>query len=668
MSFFSLKSQYQPTGDQPQAISKLVKGLRSGYTDQTLLGVTGSGKTFTMANIIAKVQKPTLVISHNKTLAAQLYQEFRDFFPDNKVGYFVSYYDFYQPEAYLPASGTYIEKEAQINELIDQLRLEATENILSGSDTLIVSSVSCIYNLGHPQNYQKNTYSLKIGQKINVRDFCLRLVKLQYRQNQFDFKRGTFRERGEHVDIYLSTQDLALRVKVEQAQVIELRLINPLTAKTEKTVDSLTIYPAKHYLVASQKLNRAYQQIKADLEKEVLSFTKQKKLVEAQRLNQRVNHDLEMIKELGYVNGIENYSRYFDGRSIGDPPFSLLEYFQYRYQNNWLLFIDESHMTIPQLNGMHNGDYARKKSLVEHGFRLKAAYDNRPLKFAELMSKKPPTIYFSATPSSWEIKQSKQVVEQLIRPTGIADPIVSLRPVKDQISDLVKEIGKVTKKKQRVLVTTLTKKIAEDLSFFLKDRGIKAHYLHSDVKTLQRSDILDKLRQGRYEVLIGINLLREGLDLPEVTLVAILDADREGFLRSRTALVQTMGRAARNSEGKVIIYTDKMTHSIAEAIKEVKRRRFAQLLYNKKHHINPKTIIKPIRSRLIAAQETDLKFYSIHSKVGTNALEAIKKDNLTAFDQKKIVSQLKRQMKSAAESLDFEFAAKLRDKIKELEN
>src|SRR3989339_296519 len=664
---FKLKSTFKPTGDQPQAISKLVDGLNKKYPDQTLLGVTGSGKTFTMANVIAQTQKPTLLISHNKTLAGQLYQEFRDFFPENAVSYFVSYYDFYQPEAYIPSSNTYIEKEAQINELIDKLRLEATSNILSRQDTLVVSSVSCIYNLGKPENYQKHTLTLAVGQPFDFKQFRLKLVQLQYGQNQFDFHRGTFRERGEHLDVYLSYQDLALRIKSEQGMITQLKLIDPLTAKTVKVVNEFELYPAKHYLVSGMEGKSIFKEIRTDLDHEVKLLERQKKLVEAQRLSQRVKHDLEMIEELGYVNGIENYSRYFDGRSLGEPPFSLLEYFQYRYGSDWLLLIDESHMTVPQLNGMYHGDYSRKKNLVDYGFRLKAAFDNRPLKFDEFLQKKPLTIYLSATPAPWEKARSKQIVEQLIRPTGITDPKISIRPVDKQIPDLIAEITKRAVKRQRTLVTTLTKRIAEDLAQFLIEKNIRAHYLHSDIKTLERSDILEKLRTGEFDVLIGINLLREGLDLPEVTLVAILDGDREGFLRSRTSLIQTMGRAARNTEGEVIIYTDKMTKSIQEAVEEVSRRRQAQTRYNQKHHLNPTTIIKPIRSRLVVESETDLKFYFGKGKFGLKTLDEIKSEALTVFDKKKLIRHLRSQMKKEADNLNFELAAKLRDKARLLE-
>jgi len=663
---FELQSAYTPTGDQPQAIAALVEGLKRRKKEQVLLGVTGSGKTFTMANVIAQTQLPTLLISHNKTLAGQLYQEFRDFFPKNAVSYFVSYYDFYQPEAYLPSSNTYIEKEAQVNELIDKLRLQATSNILSRSDTLVVSSVSCIYNIGKPENYQKHTIALRVGNKLNRQELRIELTRLQYLQNQFDFRRGTFRDRGESLDIYLSYQDLALRIKFFNDLVVELKLIDPLTAQTVAVLADFLIYPAKHYLVGGQ-YEDILKEIQRDLFSEVSALEAQKKLVEAQRLEQRVKHDLEMIQELGYVNGIENYSRYFDRRQTGDPPYSLLDYFQYKYGDNWLLIIDESHMTVPQLNGMYNGDFARKKNLVDFGFRLKAAFDNRPLKFAEFRKKAPQTVYVSATPAQWELDLSENTVEQLIRPTGIPDPLISIRSVNQQIPDLIEEISKLVKKKERALITTLTKRTAEDLAQFLKEKGINAQYLHSDIKTLERSDILDNLRKGKFDVLIGINLLREGLDLPEVTLVAILDADREGFLRSRTSLIQTMGRAARNTEGYVIIYTDKMTKSIVEAVEEVKRRREKQLTYNQEQQITPQTIIKPIRSRLVIDTEADLKFYFTDHKAGMKSLEEITPNALTGYDKTRIIRRLKTQMKKEAQNLNFEFAAKLRDKVRELE-
>lgn len=663
---FTLKSSFKPTGDQPQAIAQLLEGLQKGYRDQVLLGVTGSGKTFTLANVIEATQRPTLVISHNKTLAGQLYQEFREFFPKNAVSYFVSYYDFYQPEAYIPQSNTYIEKEAEVNELIDKLRLQATSNILSRRDVVVVASVSCIYNIGKPESYQEHTIQLRVGNKLERRQFTMELARLQYSQNQFDFRRGTFRDRGENLDIYLSYQDQALRIKLFQGVIAELKLVDPITAKTIQVLSDFVIYPAKHYLVGGQ-YEDVFKEIRRDLALEIKNFKQANKLIEAQRLEQRVSHDLEMIQELGYVNGIENYSRYFDRRACGEPPHSLLDYFEYSYGGQWLLLIDESHMTVPQLNGMYNGDWARKRNLIDYGFRLKAAFDNRPLKFAEFRNKVHQTIFVSATPADWELSHSQKVIEQLIRPTGIPDPQIAIHPVTRQIPDLIKEIEKHTSKKQRVLVTTLTKRTAEDLTHFLKEKNINAHYLHSDIQTLERTDILEKLRRGDFEVLVGINLLREGLDLPEVTLVAILDADREGFLRSRTSLIQTMGRAARNLKGRVIIYTDRMTKSIQEAVTEVERRRKTQLQYNQKHHITPKSIIKPIRDRLVIDTEADLKFYLTDRRVGIKSLDELKADALTAYDRHKLVRRLKTQMKREAENLNFEFAARLRDKIRELE-
>lgn len=666
---FQLHSRFQPTGDQPQAIEKIVSGIERGYHDQVLLGVTGSGKTFTMAQVIQKLQRPTLIISHNKTLAGQLYQEFRDFFPKNGVSYFVSYYDFYQPEAYIPSSSTYIEKEAEVNELIDSLRLQTTSNILSRSDAIVVASVSCIYNIGRPESYENHTLLIKVGDVVERKSFFAELAKLQYAHNQFDFKRSTFRDRGENIDINLSYNDFAIRLEIGGNRILNIRQIDPLTGQTNKVYREFLLYPAKQYLMNTEEMKPTFNQIRMDMEHEVSVLLDKKKLVEADRLRTRTEHDLEVLAEVGYVNGIENYSRYFDGRAPGDPPYTLLDYFQYAYKNKWLMIIDESHMTIPQVHGMNNGDHSRKQNLIDYGFRLQAAFDNRPMKFEEFENKMPQTLYVSATPDEWELEKSQQIVEQLVRPTGIPDPEVDIRPVKNQIPDLISEIEKRVAHKKRVLVTTLTKRIAEDLSAYLKDKGIKAQYLHADIKTLERSDILDKLRKGEFDVLIGINLLREGLDLPEVTLVAILDADKEGFLRSRTALVQTMGRAARNTEGTVIIYTDTITKSIKAAMEEVSRRRAHQLEYNSKHHINPKTIYKPVRERIIVETETDLKVYfsDKKSKFGVSSIDELQGNSLTGFDKKKILMRLKRQMKQEAENLNFEFAAKIRDKIKELE-
>ncbi|PJB89147.1 excinuclease ABC subunit B, partial [Candidatus Roizmanbacteria bacterium CG_4_9_14_0_8_um_filter_34_12] len=604
LNMFQLKSNFKPTGDQPQAIEGIVQNVQNGLKNQVLLGVTGSGKTFTIANVIQKLQMPALIISHNKTLAGQLYQEFRDFFPENAVSYFVSYYDYYQPEAYMPSTDTYIEKEAQINELIDKLRLKSTTNLLTRKDVIVVASVSCIYNIGSPKEYGNFILELKIGQQINFNEIFARLAQLQYERNEFDFKRGTFRVRGDKIDIYPAYDDIAVRITTDEKRMItDITNFEPLSGKTiinhkSYIENSIVIYPAKHFMTDPALVESAEKQIRTDLIKEHAQLKALNKNSEADRLLRRVNYDLEMIKEVGYVNGIENYSRYFEKRQIGDPPYSLLDYFREAYGEKFLVFIDESHMSVPQIRGMFNGDYSRKKTLVDFGFRLRAAFDNRPLKFDEFYQIPKHIIYVSATPSLWEIDQSQnQVVEQLIRPTGIIDPSIEIRPAEGEIQDLLKEIEKRVILKERVLVTTLTKKIAEDLTDYCKDKNIRAAYLHSDVDTLERSDILDNLRKNDFDVLIGVNLLREGLDLPEVTLVAILDADREGFLRSKTALVQTMGRAARNIKGTVIFYADVETKSIKGAVEEINRRRKYQIEYNTKNNITPTTIYKPIREK-----------------------------------------------------------------------
>lgn len=662
---FKLKSFYKPTGDQPQAINRLVKGISSRLKNQVLLGVTGSGKTFTMANVIKETKLPTLIISHNKTLAGQLYQEFRDFFPDNAVSYFVSYYDFYQPEAYIPTTDTYIEKEAQINELIDKLRLESTTNILTRSDVIVVASVSCIYNIGSPVEYGRFILEINVGSQIEQKSVLRRLTELQYERSEFEFKRGTFRVRGERIDIYPAYEDFGYRIIVENSQVVNIEKFDPLTGIVNpSSITKLIVYPAKHFMTDPEVFKNVEKKIREDLKKESEALKNQKKLLEAQRLIQRVNYDLEMIKEVGYVNGIENYSRYFDGRAIGDSPYSLVDYFQEAYGNNWLLIIDESHMTVPQIRGMYNGDHSRKKTLIDFGFRLKAAYDNRPLKFEEFYPKANMIVYVSATPDDWELKRS-EITEQLIRPTGIIDPEIIIRPAKSEIQDLIKEIENRIKKKEKVLVTTLTKKTAEDLSGYLKDKNIKSSYLHSDIETLERSDILDNLRKGEFDVLIGVNLLREGLDLPEVTLVAILDADKEGFLRSKTSLIQTMGRAARNITSQVILYADTITKSIKGAVDEIQRRREYQRVYNKKHNITPQTIYKPIRERIIEQDPVTL-LSDFSSKINNFNLKKIKPESLTPYDKKKIVKKLEVEMKRQAEDLNFELAIKLRDKVKEL--
>ncbi len=657
---FQLVSSFKPTGNQPQAIQQITKNLQSGKKNQVLLGVTGSGKTFTMANVIQAVQRPTLVISHNKTLAGQLYQEFRDFFPKNAVSYFVSYYDYYQPEAYIPQSDTYIEKEVEINEEIDKLRLSATTNLLTRPDTLVVASVSCIYNLGSPVEYGKFVLELKPGVKVSQKSVLERLTDLQYERNDYSFQRGTFRVRGENISIFPSYVDYGIEITFTDDKIVSLSQFNPLTGETQQPLTSNVIYPAKHYMTDPKSYESVFGQIRRDLAIRVNELTKQNKLIEAQRLSQRTNFDLQMIKEVGYVNGIENYSRYFDGRNIGDPPYSLLDYFEHA-NKDWLLIIDESHMTIPQIRGMYNGDRARKETLINYGFRLPAAYDNRPLRFDEFVRRIHQTIYVSATPDEYEISLSCEendtgVTEQLIRPTGLVDPIVKVKPTKNQIPDLIEEIQKRTTQKQRVLVTTLTKRMAEELSSYLEERGIKVSYLHSDIQTLERQDILDDLRFGNFDVLVGINLLREGLDLPEVSLVAILDADKEGFLRSRTSLIQTMGRAARHVDAMVILYADNMTKSMDAAIKEVERRREIQIIYNKKHGITPQSIQKAIRAKLVEEQKEKTKTEQLLYFEG--------KDVLLPDEKEKLISMLRKEMKSAAKDLDFETAARLRDKIK----
>ena len=651
---FKLTSDFQPTGDQPEAIDALIKNIENKKAEQVLLGVTGSGKTFSLANVIAHTQKPTLIISHNKTLAAQLFQEFRDFFPKNAVSYFVSYYDYYQPEAYIPTTDTYIEKETEINEEIDKLRLAATTNILTRKDTIIVASVSCIYNIGSPKEYGNFVLELKPGMKISRENIFTRLVQLQYERNDYGFHRSTFRVRGNAIDLFPAYMDTSIRMIFNENTLEKIIEIDPLTGKTIQDMTATVIYPAKHYMTNPATYKTVFKQIDADMQAQVKKFRSEGKLIEAQRIEQKVTYDLEMINEMGYVNGIENYSRYFDGRQPGQPPYSLMDYFKEAYKNDWLLFVDESHMTVPQIRGMYNGDRSRKQTLIDYGFRLPAALDNRPLRFDEFQRTIPQTIYVSATPADWELSKvgNDGVVEQLVRPTGLLDPIVSIRPVTNQIDDLFKEIQTRVSKKERVLVTTLTKQMAEDLASFLAEKGINVHYLHADVLTLERSDILADLRGGKYDVIVGVNLLREGLDLPEVSLVAILDADREGFLRSRTSLVQTMGRASRHVSGEVILYADTITDSIAAAVDEVKRRRATQELYNKKHGITPESIHKPIRSRLVEKQAEQIEELPVQS--------------MTPMDKKKYIVKLTKEMRTASRELSFELAARLRDLITSL--
>ena len=658
---FKIKSDFKPAGDQPQAIEKLTESILANNDHQVLLGVTGSGKTFTMANVIQNIQRPTLVISHNKTLAAQLYQEFRDFFPNNAVCYFVSYYDYYQPESYIPQTDTYIEKESEINEEIDKLRHSATTNLLTRNDVIVVASVSCIYNLGSPVEYGKFVLDIMQGTKIRQKDILVRLADLQYGRNDYGFKRGTFRVRGESIEVFPVNTELGTTFEISNGVIKNITEFDPLTGKIVKVLKHATIYPAKHYMTDPNLYTDVFSQIRRDLEIRLIELRKAGKLLEAQRLEQRTNYDLEMIREIGFVNGIENYSRYFDGRKPGQPPYTLIDYFQ-KCDPNFLTIIDESHITLPQLRGMYNGDRSRKETLIEHGFRLPSALDNRPLRYDEFAQRIHQVTYVSATPNDYEISLAKEgkdgLTEQLIRPTGLVDPEVDIRPSNGQIEDLISEIEARTKKGQRTLVTTLTKRMAEDLSEYLVERDMKVSYLHSDIETLDRQDELDKLRAGEYDVLVGINLLREGLDLPEVSLVAILDADKEGFLRSKTSLIQIMGRAARNVDSKVVMYADVKTGSMNEAIKEVDRRRKVQLAYNKKHGITPKTIQKAIRAKLVAQER------EVDQKSAEFLLHLKHKEVLLPDEKEILIKKLAEDMRGAAKELDFESAAILRDQIK----
>lgn len=658
---FQLKSDFKPSGDQPEAIKKLTENIKNNDRHSVLLGVTGSGKTFTMANVIQNLQRPTLIISHNKTLAAQLYQEFRDFFPNNAVSYFVSYYDYYQPEAYIATTDTYIEKESEINEEIDKLRLAATTNLLTRKDVIVVASVSCIYNIGSPLEYGKFVFESKVGMKISQKDIILRLADLQYERNDYAFERGTFRVRGESIELFPAYVDFGVRFEINSDKLISITEFEPLTGKKLTTPGGTVIYPAKHYMTDPKSYASVFKQIKADMEAQEEKFKKQGKLVEAQRIRQRTTYDLEMIQEIGFVNGIENYSRYFDGRKPGEAPHSLLDYLK-ECSSDWLCFVDESHMTLPQIRGMYNGDQARKEQLIEYGFRLPSALDNRPLRFEEFMQRTNQMIYVSATPDEYELslaKETDSIAEQLIRPTGLIDPEIIIKPSKGQIDDLITEIKERVAKKQRVLVTTLTKRMSEDLSTYLSEQGILVSYLHSDIETLERQDELDRLREGKYDVLVGINLLREGLDLPEVSLVVILDADKEGFLRSKTSLIQIMGRAARHVDARVIMYADNVTGSMKAAMEEIERRRNVQIEFNEKNNIKPRGIEKAIRAKLIEQQEIEEK--------SANFINHLKEKDVLMPDEKAhLIKNLRQEMIQAAKELDFETAAILRDQIKAL--
>ena len=649
---FELKSDFKATGDQPQAIKSIVSAINNNEKYSTLLGVTGSGKTFTMANIIQEVKMPTLILAHNKTLAAQLYSEFKEFFPNNAVEYFVSYYDYYQPEAYVAHSDTYIEKDASINDEIDKLRHSATAAILERDDVIIISSVSCIYGLGDPEDYRKLMLSLRPGMERDRDDIIKKLIEIQYERNDINFTRGTFRVRGDILEIFPADNDeRAIRIEFFGDEIDRITEIDYVTGKIVGTRNHVVIFPASHYVTTPERIERAIIEIEKELDERVKSFKEEDKLLEAQRIEQRTKYDIEMLKEIGFCQGIENYSRHITGRKAGEKPYTLMDFFP----NDYLIIVDESHVTIPQVRGMYAGDKSRKSSLIDNGFRLPSAYDNRPLNFDEFEENINQILFVTATPGPYELEHSTTIAEQIIRPTGLLDPIVEVRPINNQIDDLVVEINKVIEKGERVLITTLTKKMSEDLTNYLKEIGIKVKYLHSDIDTLERVEIIRDLRLGKFDVLVGINLLREGLDIPEVSLVAILDADKEGFLRSETSLIQTIGRAARNSEGKVIMYADKITRSMQNAISETKRRREIQMLYNEEHNITPTTIKKKVRDTIEATVVADEE--TIYGIKETNNIDEIKEN----------IASLQAEMMEAAQNLQFERAAELRDKIKQLE-
>ena len=653
MNEFKLKAPYKPTGDQPQAIAELVKGFKEGNQCQTLLGVTGSGKTFTMANVIQQLQKPTLVIAHNKTLAAQLYGEFKEMFPDNAVEYFVSYYDYYQPEAYVPSSDTYIAKDSSVNEEIDKLRLSATAALIERRDVIVIASVSCIYGLGEPENFEQMMVSLRPGMEKDRDEVLRQLIDIQYDRNDMDFKRGTFRVRGDTVEIVPADRgDTAIRVEFFGDEIERISEIDMLTGEVKNTLNHIAIFPASHYVVPKERMEKAIRNIEIELEEQVKYFKSEGKLLEAQRIAERTNFDIEMMRETGFCSGIENYSRHLAGLAPGQPPNTLMDYFP----DDFIIMIDESHKTVPQIGGMYHGDQSRKRTLVEYGFRLPSALDNRPLSFDEFESKIDQVMFVSATPGKYEEEHELLRTEQVIRPTGLLDPEVEVRPVEGQIDDLIGEVNKEIANKHKILITTLTKRMAEDLTDYMRELGIRVRYLHSDIDTLERTEIVRDMRLDVFDVLVGINLLREGLDIPEITLVAILDADKEGFLRSETSLIQTIGRAARNAEGHVIMYADTITDSMRAALDETQRRREVQMAYNEEHGITPKTIQKAVRD-LIA----------VSKKVAASEVQMEKDpESMSEKELEKLIKELEKQMKKAAADLNFEAAAELRDKLIEL--
>ena len=651
---FKLQSNFDPKGDQPEAIRQIVDGVNAGKRHQTLLGATGTGKTFTMSNVIQQVGKPTLIIAHNKTLAGQLYSEFKEFFPENRVEYFVSYYDYYQPEAYVPSTDTFIEKDASINDEIDQLRHSATSALFERDDVIIIASVSCIYGLGNPEEYRDLVVSVRVGMEMDRSELLKKLVDVQYTRNDIDFRRGTFRVRGDVVEIFpASREEMCIRVEFFGDEIDRIREVNYLTGEVLRERDHFAIFPASHFVTREEKMKSAIQRIENELEERLSELRSENKLLEAQRLEQRTNYDLEMMREMGFCSGIENYSVHLTLRPMGSTPYTLLDYFG----DDWLVMIDESHVTLPQIRGMYNGDRARKQVLVDHGFRLPSALDNRPLKFEEFEEKTKQLVYVSATPGPYELEHTDEMVEQIIRPTGLLDPKIEVRPTENQIDDLLGEIQTRIERNERVLVTTLTKKMSEDLTTYMKEAGIKVNYLHSEIKTLERIEIIRDLRVGTYDVIVGINLLREGIDIPEGSLVVILDADKEGFLRSQRSLVQTVGRAARNSGGEVIMYGDKITDSMRYALDETERRRSIQQAYNEKHNITPTTINKKIHDVISATVETDETNEAKRTEVPKK---------MTKKEREKTIDNIEKEMKQAAKDLDFEKATELRDMLFEL--